>query len=280
MAKKAKRGPKYIPSPLNNPMLNYCEYYMSAGERILFTLLVFAGGAAVGWAFYGGLFKSDGVATLATVFSNIIVMCLAGLIALKVFMPAVRASLKKRRANNLSIQFRDMLESISSSLSSGSTVVDAFQNVAGDLRNQYGDDAYIIVELNEITSGMANGQNLETMLKSFGERSDNEDILNFANVINNCYRMGGDFKSVVRRTKDIIGDKMAVSAEIATKLASNKLQHNAMCVIPIFLVILLKRMSSMFAENLATPIGVIVTTFSVAILIASYFWGKKIINIK
>lgn len=277
--KKKERGPKYLPNPLNNQMLNYAEYYMSTGEKCLYSLILFAAGAVVGWAFYGGLFKVDGIATIATYISNVVVMCAVGGIAIKIFLSEVQAFLKKRRASALSVQFRDLLESLNTSLSSGSTVADAFTDAPGALLNQYGSDSYIITELNAIISGVANGQTLEVMLNDFGMRSDNEDIQNFANVMANCYRLGGDFKNVVRRTKDIIGDKMAVSSEIATKVASNKFQHSAMCVIPVILVIMLKHMSSMFSENLATPIGVIVTTISVAILTASFFWGRRIVEI-
>lgn len=118
------------------------------------------------------------------------------------------------------------------------------------------------------------------MISAFGKRSGNEDIENFSNVISNCYRLGGDFKSVVRRTRDIIRDKIAVSDEIETKLASNKLQYNAMCVMPLFLVAMLKAASADFAANLASAVGVVVTTFALGIFAAAYFWGRKILDIR
>ena len=278
--KKSQREPEFLTGKLDTPMLNYSVYYFSATERILYSLLLFIGGAAVGLAFYGGLFKEGGNPTSATRISNIVVMILAGAVSVKVFYKSVNQHLKEKRAGALSDQFRSLLDSINTSLSSGSTMNDAFINAPKSLLNQYGEQAYIIKELNEIIAGLHNGLTLEEMISDFAARSDNEDIQNFANVVENCYRMGGDFKSVVRTTKDIITDKMTVSAEIATKVSSNKLQHTAMCVIPIILVTMLKTMSSMFAENLATPIGVIATTIVVGIITASYFWGKKIINIK
>lgn len=278
--KKTERGPQYIKGKLDEPMLNYAEYYMSAGKKTLYSVLLFVAGALVGWAFYGGLFKVNGEATRATKISDIIVMCVVGLIAVKVFLKSVNSYLREKRASALSEQFRSLLDSINTSLSSGSTMNDAFINAPKALLNQYGEDAYIIKELDEIIAGIRNGLTLETMLSDFAARSGNEDIQNFSNVVENCYRMGGDFKSVVRTTKDVISDKMAVSAEIATKVSSNKLQHNAMCIIPIVLVMMLKNMSSMFAENLATPLGVVATTITIGIIIGSYFWGKKIIDIK
>ena len=83
---KKEREPKYIPSPLNNNMINYKEYYMGANEKIGYSLLIFVIGGLVGLVFYGGLFKSDGDATLATHISNAIFFCIVGIVALKFFM--------------------------------------------------------------------------------------------------------------------------------------------------------------------------------------------------
>lgn len=277
---KKEREPKYIPSPLNNNMINYKEYYMSMNEKIGYSLLIFIIGGLVGLVFYGGLFKSDGDAALATHISNIIFFCIMGLIALKFFLKAVIQNLKNKRDNKLQKQFMDMLENLSFSLSSGNTVNDSFLNARGDLLNQYTEKDMIIVELNEIVNGIQNGKTLEEMMQSFGKRSGNEDIENFGNVISNCYRLGGDFNSVIRKTRIILGDKVAISEEINTKLMSNKLQLNAMCIMPIVLVAMLKVSSTSFAQNLSSLLGVIVTTFAIGLFIAAYFWGQKIIDIR
>ena len=277
---KKEREPKYIPSPLNNNMINYKEYYMSMNEKIGYSLFIFIFGVLVGLVFYGGLFKSDGDATLATHISNIIFFCIMGLIALKFFLKAVIQNLKNKRDNKLQKQFMDMLENLSFSLSSGNTVNDSFLNARGDLLNQYTEKDMIIVELNEIVNGIQNGKTLEEMMQSFGKRSGNEDIENFGNVISNCYRLGGDFNSVIRKTRIILGDKVAISEEINTKLMSNKLQLNAMCIMPIVLVAMLKVSSTSFAQNLSSLLGVIVTTFAIGLFIAAYFWGQKIIDIR
>ena len=277
---KKEREPKYIPSPLNNNMINYKEYYMGANEKIGYSLLIFVIGGLVGLVFYGGLFKSDGDATLATHISNAIFFCIVGIVALKFFMKKVVESLKDRRAKKLQKQFMDLLENLSFSLSSGNTVNDAFLNARGDLLNQYTEKDMIIIELNEIVNGIQNGKTLEEMMQSFGKRSGNEDIENFGNVISNCYRLGGDFNSVVRKTRLILGDKVAITEEINTKLMSNKLQLNAMCIMPIILVAMLKVSSTSFAQNLSSAVGVIVTTFAIGLFVAAYIWGQKIIDIR
>lgn len=277
-AKKVKT-PQYINSPINNPMLNYGEYYMKAGEKILFSLLLILAGGVVGLVFYGGLFKVDGEKTLATWISNAIVFLGIGLVARKFFLPAINQMLLERRKKKLQKQFMDFLEALTTSLSAGNTMYGAVVNARGDMLNQYSDKEMIIVEINEIVAGVDNGKTLEEMLQSFGERSGNEDILNFSNVISNCYRLGGNFANVVRHTREIISDKITVADEIATKISSNKLQHNAMSLMPIAIVGLLKVSSADFAKNLSSLLGVVITTIAIAIFVASFFWGRKIVKI-
>ena len=279
MSKKKERGPKYLVSPLNNPMLNYREYYFSVKEKLLFSAACIGGGGLVGLIFYGGLFKKNGETTNATIISNLIVFAVFGLIALRFAMPSIRASLLNRRGKKLRKQFVDLLEALTTLLASGSTVNDAFRSAAVDLQNHYQQTDMIIIEISEINNGVKNGFTLEEMLIDFGKRSDNRDILSLANVISNCNRLGGDFKSVIRRTRDVISDKIEIEEEIATKLSSNKLQLNAMTLMPIVLVGLLKLSSSSFAENLSSLIGVVVTTIALVLFVVAYFWGQKIVRI-
>lgn len=278
--KKQQIEPQFIPSALNNQMLNYKVYYMSFTEKLIYFLLTFIIGGVVGLIFYGGLFKSDGEPTTATMVSNIAVFCLVGLIAARFFVPAIRRNLKNKRDKALRKQFMNLLENLSVSLAAGNTLNDSFINAKSDMLNQYSEKDMIIQELSEIISGMDNGHTLEEMMAAFGQRAGNEDIENFANVISNCYRMGGNFKDVIRKTRNIISDKIAIEEEIETKLASNKLQHNAMCLMPIILVGMLKLSSASFAANLSSFLGVVVTTIAIAIFVSSYFWGRKIINIE
>lgn len=280
MNKRVEKGPKYIASPLNNDMINYAEYYLSAPEKIFFFLLTFLAGGLAGQVFYGGLFKVDGEATTATFISNLVVFCVIGGIAAKVFIPVLRDRMREKRSRKLEKQFINMLDGLASSLAAGNTVNDAFVNAKDDMRNQYSEEEVIVQEVSEIVLGLENGKTLEEMIAAFGARSNSEDIENFSNVISNCYRMGGNFKDVIRKTRDIISEKSVIADEITTKLASNKLQHNAMCIMPIALVAMLKMSSSSFADNLASALGVVVTTMAIGLFVASYFWGQKIIDIR
>lgn len=254
---------------------------MSRMEKILYTLIAFGAGAAVGYLFYGGLAKDVyGNATTVTYVLNILISSLVGLAAVKIAIPTIASSLKEKRTKELKNQFRDMLDSLATSLNSGKNVIDSFRSVEQDLRLQYEENAYILYELQVIMTGIHNNIDIETLLNDFGRRSGVEDIESFANVFQICYRQGGNLKQVIRNTHSIINDKMEIESEIKTMVATNNMQQKIMIVVPIVLVALIKSMSPEFAANFATTTGILATTFAIVMFVVAYFVGKKILEIR
>lgn len=281
MAKKEKIvEPEFINSPLNNPMPNYAVYVMSKVESIIVSLLAFVAGGFVALIFYANLFMVDGYPSLATHISNVVVFVILGLLAIKFVVPMYKKIRLDKRRNTLKMQFRDMLESLAASFSSGSNVQMAFESAVEDLKMQYSPNDYIVKEMEEIINGMKQNINVEVMLANFGERSGNEDIVSFADVFSVCYRKGGNMNSVINRTHSVISEKMAVADEIETKLTSNKLQHNAMSIMPIIVVAMLRFTNEAFSANFATPIGVIVNTVAIGVFVGAYIYGNKIVDVK
>ena len=280
MAKKQNTEPKYFVSKINTQVLNYRVYVMSPTERLIYFTLLFAAGGAVGLIFYGGLFKSGGQSTLLTYISNAVVFVAAGALVLKNVLPILTKSLLKKRSEKLKKQFCDFASALTNALASGMNMNDSLLAAAKDLQAQYSEEAFIVREVQEIINGIQNNIPVETMLEDFGSRSGIPDIVNFATVFATCYRTGGDIKSIVRRTTDIISEKIMISSEIETAMTSNKMQMNVMCVLPIVIVFMMRTMSSQFADSFATIIGVIGLTISAGLTIAAYKLGQKITDIK
>ena len=277
---KKNTEPEFINSPLNNPMPNYSVYRMGKAESVLAWLVAFLLGGLPGLVFYGDLFKADGEKTIATYISNIVVFVIVGILAAKFLVPMYVQSKLERQKNKIKSQFCDMLESLTSSFSSGSNVIKAFESAANDLRMQYSENDFIIREMDEILAGVAQNISIEEMLKNFGDRSGNEDISSFADIFEICYRKGSDMQSAIYRTHSVITEKIAISGEIETKLTSNKMQHNVMSLMPIALVAMLRATNDSFAESFTSPAGVVVNTIAIGIFIGAYKYGLKIVNIK
>lgn len=242
---------------------DYSYYKLSFSERILYFVLAAAVGAVIGWLFYESKIVS------------VIVAVICGF----AFLPIRRNQIINKRQQALQLQFRDMLESISTSLDAGSNVQDAFTNARDDMELRYGPDSDIFEELCIINEGVSSNINIEDLLLDFGDRSQLKDVLSFANVFETCYRKGGNIKQVIKNTYSIISDKIDIALEIRTVIASKKSEQNVMMCMPIIFVFLIKMMGTDMVD-LSSAIGRISTTVAVVLFVASYFIGKKILDIK
>lgn len=272
--------PQYYTSKTNTKVRNYNVYIMQPKERIMYSIIVAICGGAVGLIFYGGLFKRDGISTMATMISNIVVFVVGGLVALKLFMPVITESLRKRIITKLQSQFCDFTFALANALGSGMNVQESVNASYNDLVTQYSEDDLIVLEVKEIINGIKNNIPIEEMIFDFGKRSGVHDIMNFSIVFSTCFRSGGNVKSVVRRTAEMISEKMIITSEIETTITSNKMQMNIMNVLPIFIVLMMRVMSSEFAESFSSAIGVLVLSIAAVMFLMAYRWGQKIMDIK
>lgn len=273
--------PQCFVSTTNIPTYNYKVYYMSHVEKIIYFILAFIVGAAIGYLFYGGIGKDEfGDPTTLTYLINNIVSCSVGCIAGYFIIPIRTKQIIDKQRRTLNSQFRDMLEAFNTSLGAGKNVVDSFLSVNEDLKIQYEEDAFILKELDVIIAGMNNNVDIEDLLFDFGERSGIDDIKSFANVFKICYRKGGNIKETIRSTHDILSDKMEINEDIETVVTSNKTEQNVMVIMPIVLIGIIKVMSPEFAENFTTFTGIISTTIALGLFVVSYIVGRAVLNIK
>lgn len=185
------------------------------------------------------------------------------------------------RKNELNIQFKDMLYSLSSSLSAGKSIELAFKDVLKDLSIMYPDpDASIIKEAGYIARKIDMNETVESALCDFARRAHSEDIDSFVDVFRTCKRMGGNMVEIIRNTSNIINDKIEIKQEINTILAERRFEQKVLNVLPILLILLL----SLSAGDYMYPVfntgtGRAVMSVAIILLIGAYFISKKITDI-
>lgn len=281
MSKKKIDEPLYEVSGTNQQMINYKVYKMSGNEKSLYFILAFVVGAAVAYLFYGGIGKDDyGNPTMLTYILDVVVMAAAGLAAGRLFLPIRKDQIIEARRKKLRKQFIDLLDSLSTSISSGKNVPKAFEAAREDLMVQYQPDDYIVKEVDNIIGGIENNIDVGSMLLNFGERSGIQDIRTFGRVFETAYSKGANLKDVVRNCHAILSSKVEIEAEIETKVASNKNEQNIMLIMPIVLIAMIKMAGSDFAANFTTPSGILSTTIAIAAFVGAYFLGRKILKIE
>ena len=278
---KTQQEPQYYLSATNVPTYNYKVYYMKQIEKILYFILAFIVGAGVGYLFYGGIAKDEfGNPTTTTYVLNVVISTIVGIAAGILFVPIRTQQIMKKKQANLKLQFRELLDALSTSLGSGKNIMDSFKGAYDDLSIIYSEDTDILKELAIIIDGINNNVDVEKSLMDFGIRSGIEDIESFANVFETCYRKGGTIKDVIKNTQQIISEKMEVELEIQTVVAASTSEQMIMTVLPIGLVGVIKMMSPEFSANFVTGTGIAATTVAIVLFVVAYFVGRKILAIK
>lgn len=219
------------------------------------------------------------VIVLFAFFNSVPISLIGGIVCAKMLPKHYCEYKKKKQLNELRSQFRDLLESLTSSYSAGQNTVEAFEDAVSDMTSIYGEDADIVQEVQMISTGLKHNINIEELLVNFAKRSNLEDVMSFANVFQICNRQGSDLKRIVSDTREIINDKIEVEMEIETMISGSKNELNIMMVMPVIVVVMLKGMGSTMAGS-NTAATVLVKMLCIGIFALAYVMGRKIIDIK
>lgn len=245
--------------------LDYDEYDMGRGEWLLYCIAGMAVLFLVGYVFY----------------QNVVLSALIALFGLK--YPKMRKKqIIRNRKNKLTLQFKDMLYSLSSAVGAGNSVERALAVTLDDMHQQYNDpNAFIIKELELMVSRLSMNRTVEEVVGDFAARSHIEDIQTFGNIFEIAKRTGGNLIEIIRNTTQIIADKIETKTEIETMIASQKMEQKVLTVLPVGLVFFMTKSAGDFMKPIfETGIGRIIATISLAIIVAGTFWSKKIANIE
>ena len=153
-AKAANEKP--VPTlQLETAQVDYGVYVMMPAETLTAWLAAAAVLFALGYVFY----------------RSVVISLLFALFAFR--YPRMRAvQIADRRRAELTLQFKDMLYSISSAVGAGSSVEHALEIALADMRKQYADPkTSIIRELELMVSRLSFGWNVEDVFLDFGRRS-------------------------------------------------------------------------------------------------------------
>lgn len=191
-----------------------------------------------------------------------------------------KKELKEKHRQELQIQFKDALESVKSSLEAGYSLENAFIDAYKDMFVFYGEKAAITKELFIIKMGLSNNCSLIPLLHSMGDRSDIEDIRDFANVLVIGKQTGGNINEIICSFVEIIEEKTSVLEEISTMIAAKRFEQKILNVIPFFIIFYVEISSKGFFDSLYNNLfGRIIMTICLLLYLISIYMSKRITNI-
>ncbi len=240
--------------------LHYNSYKMPFKEKIRYILTAAAMIFPAAYLFY----------------RNVYICAILCLLAL--FYPSLKSKdIILKRQKMITAQFKDLLYSVSSSLSAGKSVESAFRAAAADLTILYaGEDALIISELKAVNMKVDMNEPLTEALSDFASRSCSEDIANFADMLTICKKAGGNLIEAIKNTASVIVCKIDLRNEIDVIIAEQRLNQKILSVMPFVLMAMIVLGSKEYVAPLYTPEGNIIMSAVLLICVAAHLTGKHI----
>lgn len=189
-------------------------------------------------------------------------------------------SLCEKRKQQLKIQFKEVMNSVLSSVTAGYSLENAFFEAYLDIAGLFGENSMMAQELLLFKRGIRNNQTIEELLSDFGKRSDIEDIRNFAEVLVIGKRSGGRIQEIIQNSVEVIEEKMSVTQEIETMVSAKRMELRVMNVIPFFIIFYVELTSPRFFHILYHNIaGICIMSICLMIYLGAVVLAEKMVHI-
>lgn len=215
---------------------------------------------------------------MCMVFYHVILLSLPVGFLIAIPMERIYAqSTVKKRLKSLRLQFKDFLSSMSVAARAGNVEIKAIKSALDDLKMTYADDSDIVKEVENIVLQYEKGGiELKDLFDNLADRSDIEDIRNFATIFKAIDGKNDRFGDVVCQTEEIIGQKIETEMEIETVITSAKTETMTMLFMPILVVGAMSVMGKGFMDSLFnTFLGHAAATVALIIFVISFFLMVK-----
>lgn len=232
-----------------NPVSDYRVYRLSRTEKLRFFIAGYVFLAVIVFLFY----------------RSILLAALAGLLIRK-GQPLYERHLARKRLQQVDTQFRDLLDSLSASVTAGRQMEEALVEACDNLSRLHGPETPIMRELQAMRrSILENRESDRSLLTSFARRTGSEDIRSFVQVYLTCRSTGGDLERIISHSAQIITEKMKINEQIRAVTAQKKMEGRMISLMPAVMLLGLNLLSPSYISILYTSAaGRLVMTFCLA----------------
>lgn len=192
-----------------------------------------------------------------------------------------KKDLIRDRKWKITLQFKEALQIVSANLRSGNSVENAFRRTGNELTQLFGKDCEMAEEFCAISRGLDNNLVLENMLIELAERTQVDEIGDFAEIFYIAKRTVGNLREIIADTGVAIGDKIEMRREIRILIASKQFEHKIMSCIPFLMIAYIGFTSKGYFDSLYHNfMGVCIMTACLVAYGTAIWWGKKITAIE
>lgn len=197
------------------------------------------------------------------------------------FIREKKNELAKKRRQELSLQFKDLVLALSANMKAGYSIENALRESYRDMEPLYGETSPVCVEVSYMLRGLDNNVVLERLLYDLGIRSHVPDIMQFADVFLIAKRSGGNLTEILEKTAAVIEQKIETDKEIQLMISSKKMEQKIMNMVPFLIIFYIGTTSKGFFDVLYHNIvGIAVMTVCLLFYGAAYLFSKRIVEIE
>ena len=140
--------------------------------------------------------------------------------------------MQKKQQERLNEQFRETLGYIKEVLQTGTALEQAITETAKNMTRAYGKKGILAEELNRMVRQMNVGISLEKSFSDFANRSCNEDIKSFAEVLVIARKSGGGIGNVILYTESVLREKQETLRQISILLHAKEYETKILKLMP------------------------------------------------
>lgn len=188
---------------------------------------------------------------------------------------------EKEERERLNRGFSDALSAFSAALEAGYSAENALAESVRDMAMLYPEDEPIRREFVYLQRQLQNNRSLEQAFTDMAVRTQDEDVLCFAQVFEIAKRSGGDLVQVIKAAERNMAERADVKREIRTVLSAKKLEGNIMSLMPCGILLYFLLCDPVYLEPLYEgTTGRTIMTVLLAAYLGCVLWSEKITEIK
>lgn len=187
----------------------------------------------------------------------------------------------RRQKILLGEQFREGMYALGSALSAGRSMELAFYQSYEDLKILFKEEDMIVLEWGEIIRKLKMNETVEQALMDFAERSDMEDIQNFASIFSMAKRTGGNLVQITREAMNTLNEKMSIQSEINILVTQKRYEQKILSfILPTMICFFLMTSPEFLAPLYNSSAGRMIMLIAMSMYFFSSHIGRRIVEIE
>lgn len=220
---------------------------------------------------------------LILLFARLFYDSVLAMIPLLLFLPfwlrEKRAQRREKEEEQFKKMFREWILLLSSSLSAGYSVENAFGESFRELQLMFPKGGIMLEELRTMLMKSENNQRPEELLTELAQKHPVEEVVSFAEVFCAARKSGGSLTAIIKNTSEKMAQMMDTKREIRTLLAAKVYEQRIMTLMPAAVLLYIRLGSAEFLNGLYHNItGVVVMSVCLGIYFSAYLLGKRMVR--